>query len=249
MQVYTKEVRHGGKGGGTRTYELHALTRDGRSVKLVSGLAGLDSAQALFIEKEIEKYLGIKDVPVEGEFSPALGKDAAIQAGVAAAPSPSLEKSVAAHDFGEALLAPTRVQQEKRQESWHEQDLIDLALNWQARGRPDSLRHADLIEADLRGARLGKDEEGHPGANLSFANLLNAKLGGADLREVDLYNANLSGATLEGANLEGANLYEVNFSGADLEGATLVGAKIIPEQLAQARSLKGAIMPDGTVHP
>jgi uncharacterized protein YjbI with pentapeptide repeats len=37
-------------------------------------------------------------------------------------------------------------------------------------------------------------------------------------------------------------------TGADLTGADLEGAKIISEQLAQAKSIKGANMPDGTVH-
>jgi hypothetical protein len=250
-QLYTEEhVHHHPKSGGTYfTYDVHAITSDDRRFTFVAGLKTRE--QASFIEHEIEKYLGIKDMPVEGEIGPAFGegKDVAIDAGVATAYRPRLERARSDREIREALLAPAWVQQEKRQELRDKQGLIDLALNWQERGRPDSLQHADLIQADLRGAKLGKDEEGHPGANLSFANLLNANLGGADLREVDLYNANLSGAALEGANLEGANLYEVNFSGANLEGATLVGAKVVPEQLAQAKSLKGAIMPDGTVHP
>jgi uncharacterized protein YjbI with pentapeptide repeats len=33
-----------------------------------------------------------------------------------------------------------------------------------------------------------------------------------------------------------------------LEGANLSGANVTDEQLAQARSLKGATMPDGTKH-
>jgi uncharacterized protein YjbI with pentapeptide repeats len=36
--------------------------------------------------------------------------------------------------------------------------------------------------------------------------------------------------------------------GADLSGTDLRGAIVTDEQLAQAKSLKGATMPDGTVH-
>ena len=35
---------------------------------------------------------------------------------------------------------------------------------------------------------------------------------------------------------------------ADLSGANLEGAKVTLEQLDQAKSLKGATLPDGTVH-
>jgi uncharacterized protein YjbI with pentapeptide repeats len=38
-------------------------------------------------------------------------------------------------------------------------------------------------------------------------------------------------------------------TGANLSGADLTGATVAPEQLAQAKSLRGATMPDGTVHP
>jgi uncharacterized protein YjbI with pentapeptide repeats len=59
-----------------------------------------------------------------------------------------------------------------------------------------------------------------------------------DLSEEDLSGVNLSGAKLYGADLTGADLRE-----ADLERATVTDG-----QLAQAASLKGATMPDGTVH-
>jgi hypothetical protein len=53
--------------------------------------------------------------------------------------------------------------------------------------------------------------------------------------------ADLRGADLSMANLEGADL-----SGADLSGANLRGAQITPDQLAQAKALTGATLPDGT---
>jgi hypothetical protein len=63
------------------------------------------------------------------------------------------------------------------------------------------------------------------------ANLYEADLRGADLREANLYEAdlrgaNLRGADLGGANLRGANLYEANLRGANLRGANLFEADL-----------------------
>ena len=61
----------------------------------------------------------------------------------------------------------------------------------------------------------------------------------------------LRDADLNGAHLQNAILYVVDFTGADLHGADLRGAKLSDEQkqLAQAKSLQGATMPDGSIHP
>jgi uncharacterized protein YjbI with pentapeptide repeats len=60
-----------------------------------------------------------------------------------------------------------------------------------------------------------------------------------------LTHTNLRWADLRHANLRGANL-----NNADLDGANLSGAKEwTNEQLAQAESLFGAIMPDETKMP
>jgi hypothetical protein len=126
-----------------------------------------------------------------------------------------------------------------------------------------NLNNTDLSEANLTGADLsGSNLRGAylTGAGLRGANLREADLsgelvsgvdlgmtapemkvviiGGADLREADLSEANLAYADLGGADLRGANL----------TGADLTGADVTDEQLAQAASLEGAIMPDGTVH-
>jgi len=84
----------------------------------------------------------------------------------------------------------------------------------------------DFRWANLRGADLFE-------ANLSQANLSGANLSGADLSRADLRGANLRGAKLGGTNLKGANLW---------------GAKLSPgwDQFAD---LKGAILPDGAIHP
>ncbi len=79
-------------------------------------------------------------------------------------------------------------------------------------------------------------------ADLSGANLGGADLREAYLREAYLFRANLSEAALFRANLFWANLSEADLSRADLEEAE----GITNEQLEQqAKSLKGATMPNG----
>jgi len=51
---------------GATTYCVHVTRKDGVTLKLLSGLS--DSDQALFIEQEIEKRLGIEDRRVRGEL-------------------------------------------------------------------------------------------------------------------------------------------------------------------------------------
>lgn len=66
-QLYTKEnIRRSRNGNRYSTYEVRAVTRDGRNARLVSGFH--TSEQALGVEQEIEKYLGIKDVPLTTEI-------------------------------------------------------------------------------------------------------------------------------------------------------------------------------------
>jgi uncharacterized protein YjbI with pentapeptide repeats len=119
---------------------------------------------------------------------------------------------------------------------------------------------AFLISADLSSAIL-------IGAQVSGANLSNADLSGADLRDSDLIVAVLSGADLSGAKLIGAQLSGAFLGGANLIGAQMSGVDLsnanltcvhercanlrdakgwTNEQFAQAESLVGATMPDGT---
>jgi hypothetical protein len=65
-QLYSKEVAHRQRRGTSYSHEVHVATRDGQQVKLLSGLDS--SEQALYLEQEIERYLGIKDQPVRGEI-------------------------------------------------------------------------------------------------------------------------------------------------------------------------------------
>lgn len=65
-QFYCMEQVHRGKNGTSYTYDVMCLRNDGVRDTLVQGLQ--DSTQALFIEQELERFLGIKDQPVDGEL-------------------------------------------------------------------------------------------------------------------------------------------------------------------------------------
>lgn len=120
-----------------------------------------------------------------------------------------------------------------------------------------NLKGTNLIEADLTGIDLsgavlwGADLLG---TNLTDANLRKASISlsyyvGAEPNNTDLGGANLTNADLSSADLRGANLTRTNLTGTDLADANLLGAEVTSEQLAKAKSLKGATMPDGSIHP
>lgn len=106
---------------------------------------------------------------------------------------------------------------------------------------------ADLFKANLKGAALIH-------TSLEASEFFNADLSSADLRGALLYNCDFQDAILIGTNLSdtdlsGTNLIGANLTDADLSGANLSGAKVTQGQLSKAKSLKGATMPDGSIHP
>jgi uncharacterized protein YjbI with pentapeptide repeats len=124
--------------------------------------------------------------------------------------------------------------------SWHL-----TMLTGEAEGR--AMDAAELFK------RYGAGERAFADINLCCANLQRAKLRGAYLHGASLRWANLRGADLRWANLTRASLAGANLTGANLKWAYLVEADlraaiVADEQLAQAASLKGAILPDGRVH-
>src|SRR5260221_81926 len=94
-----------------------------------------------------------------------------------------------------------------------------------------SLSQANLSKVNLSQAILGK-------VDLSRADLSRALLVEADLSEAILWNSNLWNSNLRRANLVGAELSEANLS----------GANVAQSNLSKAKSLKGATMPDGSIH-
>jgi hypothetical protein len=65
-QLYAKEKVTNKRNGTTVTYEVHAILKNKKNIKLLSGLES--SEQALFIEQEIENFLQIENTPVRGEI-------------------------------------------------------------------------------------------------------------------------------------------------------------------------------------
>jgi uncharacterized protein YjbI with pentapeptide repeats len=124
-------------------------------------------------------------------------------------------------------------------------DLSDAVLTG-ADLRGANLSNADLRGADLIGANLSPTNL--RGADLTYTNLRLADLTYTNLYPTNLRHADLSGADLSLAKLHGADLYDANLRGAKLHDVNLSNAKgWTNEQLAQAESLVGATMPDGTV--
>ncbi len=100
----------------------------------------------------------------------------------------------------------------------------------------------DLKRMDLRGANLCQ-------VNLSEINLRETDLSGADLSRANLSGADLGGEIRGVPYFRGADLIRANLMRADLRGADLSDAKVTKEQLDAAKSLQGATMPDGSIHP
>ncbi len=60
-----QKVKHS-KNGATETYQVEAVIEGNLRKTIVKGLENAD--QAIFVEQQLEKYLGIEDVPVDGEY-------------------------------------------------------------------------------------------------------------------------------------------------------------------------------------
>jgi len=121
------------------------------------------------------------------------------------------------------------------------------------------LTNADLQQCNLASAYLGKKLGDDWVLDLSDADLYDAKLDGASLKEVIaertvFYLASLKGtvferATLAGADFRGAELAGAKFAGAFIEQAKFGGAHNIPDEVAtflDERSVArlGARVPD-----
>jgi hypothetical protein len=86
------------------------------------------------------------------------------------------------------------------------------------------------------------------GSDMTWAKLVGANLKSANLETADLSMADFRAANLTGADLRGAYLRWSRLEGAILAYANLEGAVVTEAKLAQATSLEGAILPDGTKH-
>ena len=145
----------------------------------------------------------------------------------------------------------------------YDADLSDADL------KKANLNNAYLCNTDLSGANLSEtvlNKAILAGADLSKANLekatlIKAQLGmarqfpstGPDfiharIKKTKLCDADLTEANLTDADLSDADLSRANLSGTILERTNLARAMVTDEQLKQTKSLKGATMPDGSIH-
>ena len=115
----------------------------------------------------------------------------------------------------------------------------------------DFLRISKLIEADkivdLSNCDLSKAD--YHNRYFKGLNFTGAYMREFDFSDSDMSNANLCRAYLADADLTNADLTNADLTNAYLTNAYLTNAKVTPEQLAKTKSLRGAIMPDGSTHP
>ena len=103
-------------------------------------------------------------------------------------------------------------------------------------------------EMDLHNAHLSNIE--FRDTYLVGVNMRGAELHDTNLSDATLIYTNLNNANLAGTNLEATDLHNVSLVGANLAGADLKDAVgLTANQISQAKTLKGATMPDGSVHP
>jgi uncharacterized protein YjbI with pentapeptide repeats len=120
------------------------------------------------------------------------------------------------------------------------------------------LYHTRLINNDVHVIRTAELDLHN--VHLADIDLRDTYLVGINMHGADLHNANLSDTKLNFANLDNANLARANLQAADLHNVSLTGANLAganlkdavgltADQLSRVKTLKGATMPDGSVHP
>jgi uncharacterized protein YjbI with pentapeptide repeats len=104
------------------------------------------------------------------------------------------------------------------------------------------LRTSELVRSGAQGNSGSRNRRG--------ADLIGAKLKGADLRGADLRGAYLIGADLRGADLRRADLIGADLRDTDLRGADLTGAIFLTQtQVNAARGDSATKLPEGFTRP
>lgn len=67
VQLYSEQRMVQSRNGAHPRYQLSAITRENRKIRLIANLDEPDKVR--FLERKIEEYLGIENRPVEGEMS------------------------------------------------------------------------------------------------------------------------------------------------------------------------------------
>jgi hypothetical protein len=240
----------------TRAIEQLGATDDKGEKKLEIRLGGIYALERIAVDSFAMEDSPGRDYSTVMEVLTAYVREntqaSGSSEGSSEASSPSNETTAEA-DEGTQQSAPP----EPRRPTADIQVILDVLGRTQARAleeyrsisldlRGANLEGANLYGANLEGAYLRADLRG---ANLPRAVLLGAVLEGADLRGANLEGADLREAILRadlrGAVLEGTILYGADLRGANLGAADLEGARVDDDQLADARTLQGATMPDG----
>jgi uncharacterized protein YjbI with pentapeptide repeats len=106
------------------------------------------------------------------------------------------------------------------------------------------LSRADLSSANLADARLDgirAERTNFAGANLNKASLVGVRASEANFAGASLVGARAKGIVLRGANLCGANCESASFVGAELQQADLTGARLCHADLAEASLSRASI--------
>lgn len=133
----------------------------------------------------------------------------------------------------------TLIELKKKLWNWDNKIVLEAVEELRVRGwlGDGSLHGIPLCDCHLEGADLLK------------ASLRKVDFHRAHMQLVDLSMADLTGAKMSRANLQGANFSEATLTDVDFYKAKLGGARNLTDaQLANARRLYGAIMPDGNLY-
>lgn len=133
----------------------------------------------------------------------------------------------------------TLIELKKKLDNWDNKTVLQAVEELRVRGwlGDGSLDGVPLCDCHLEGADLLK------------ASLRKVDLHRAHMQQADLSMADLTGAKLSRTNMQGVNFSQAILKDVDLYKSNLSGARnLTSEQLAQARRLFGATMPDGSVY-
>jgi uncharacterized protein YjbI with pentapeptide repeats len=225
------------------------------AVLAIPVVVGLGAAWFTRVQQQSDTEAAEKRAQTEREIALDNQREAALQAYIDNLSALLLDRALRHAQFDEArtiarvrtLRVLPRLDGERKRnviQFLHESGLID---------KDDFIRVIDLHEADLREACLDD-------AELEWANLSGAKLMGANLKGSKLMGAKLDRANLSifhdpktkkpiNTDLSEADLSKATLFNANLEGANLSKAWVTREQVCKAKSLQGATMPDGSIHP
>lgn len=135
---------------------------------------------------------------------------------------------------------PAQLEQFKKTEVCIGCDLSAADISFEHHNNAN-LSNALLVKAALSGSTFNIGNFSR--AEMMYANLSDLQASASNFTSANLTGANFTRANLSSADFKGANLAGVNFSDAILARAT-----VSAEQLAKAKTLNCAIMPDGTRH-